>query len=432
LSILTALPFCATLLCLALLPLLAPRLWHVYEKHVLATFGGVGILALAFTMPVSHAAEQIGATLVHDYAPFITLLLALYTLSCGLKIRLHWEPTPWHNTLFLGAGALFASFIGTTGASILFIRPFLHMNENRAHKVHSVIFFIFLVSNIGGCLTPMGDPPLFLGYLKGVDFFWPLMTLWKPFFITMVAVLSLYYGLDLFFFKKESNKTLPSSGGFSIEGKQHGLYISILVLLIILTGKFGHSPLFDLWGHAVTVGYVVLQLGLVVLTYVSYKQNHDLHPLSFGPVKEVAYVFVVIFITMIPVNKMLEAGGQGPFSGLLSLTQTTQNPALLYFWLTGFFSAFLDNAPTYLIFFKLAGGNPETLMTKHAFILAAISLGSVFMGAMTYIGNAPNFMVRTLAKEYGVAMPTFLGYMGWSILILLPVFLGMSFFFFKH
>jgi Na+/H+ antiporter NhaD/arsenite permease-like protein len=427
-SFFMAMPFCATLLCLAFMPLLAPRIWHIYEKYILAGLGAWGVLTLMVTTNIYEGTKQIGAVLVHDYVPFITLLLALYTLSCGLKIRLHWAPTPVRNTFFLGAGALFSSLIGTTGASILLIRPFLHMNEHRTYKVHSVVFFIFLISNVGGCLTPMGDPPLFLGYLKGVDFFWPLQALWKPYLITLLCLLCLYCVLDYVFFRKEKKFFQPHADGFLLEGKRHGLYIFLLVLLVIVAGKFGRSSVCDLWGHNITVGYVVLQLGLAILTYISYGQTRALRHISFGPVKEVAYVFIVIFITMIPVNKMLEAGGQGPFSGLFNWIQTAQNPPFLYFWLTGAFSAFLDNAPTYLIFFKLAGGDATTLMTTHAPILIAISLGSVFMGAMTYIGNAPNFMVRTLAKEHGVVMPGFLGYMLWSVIILLPIFMVISWF----
>lgn len=425
--LLSSLPFIATLLSLALLPLLAPRLWHLYEKHIMALLAFAGGAVLLATESTQNATQSCITVFVHDYIPFISLLVALYTLSCGLKLRLHWKPTPFHNMVFLGMGSLVSSIVGTTGASILLIAPFLHMNERRTHKIHSVIFFIFLISNIGGCLTPMGDPPLFLGYLKGVHFFWPLQVLWQPFLATWACLLIIYYGLDWFFFKKETAPVTSQGDRFFVEGKRHGIYLLLLVALIIFTGAYGQKPITQVGRHPLTEGYIWLQLGLWSLTLLSFWQTHQKNKisktkLSFAPVKEVAIVFFVIFLTMIPVNTILENHADSPVHQIMeNLEDTISHPPLLYFWLTGTFSAFLDNAPTYLIFFKIAGDDANYLMTEQSGILGAISLGAVFMGAITYIGNAPNFMVRTLAKQHGVPMPTFLGYMAWSVGILIPL-----------
>ena len=277
---------------------------------------------------------------------------------------------------------------------------------------------------------------MFLGYLNGVEFFWSLQFLWQPFFVVTALLLAFYFLLDGYLYKRDFLIPLvhPEKNGTVFQGKINLLLLAILILLVVGSGTclrwFPDLPIITLGEQHLRIPELVRDGGLCLLTlgavFLSKHRSTDpKHTFSWSPVYEVVRIFAAIFTAIIPLNLMLEAGFEGPLSSLLQLTEVSY-PALVYFWLTGLFSAFLDNAPTYLIFFKMAGGDAVTLMTTQAKVLMAISLGSVFMGAMTYIGNAPNFMVRSIAKQSGVSMPGFLGYMGWSLVILLPLFLGVS------
>lgn len=424
-----ALPFCGTLLSLSLLPLLAPALWHRFENYILGFWGTLSVVFIMSSSPFNKASHILFETIWGEYIPFVTLIFALFTITGGVHIDLHSRSTPLKNVCLLAVASLTASFVGTTGASILFIRPLLHFNKGRTHIIHTAVFFIFIVSNIAGCLTPLGDPPLFLGYLMKVPFFWPLVHLWKPFLFVFSALLFIYWCIDSYFFKREPVHASDVPFKIHVEGKRNFLFLLLVIATVMTTPNLAATQIGNIFGVKITLPdclSIVLLLSIGLLSYWLTPHNiHKKQHFNFNPISEITRVFLCIFITLAPVSQMLAAGKNGPFAPLLSL-MATSNPAPYYFWLTGIFSSFLDNAPTYLVFFELAGGNVAQLTTTQAPILIAISLGAVFMGALTYIGNAPNFMVRSIAKQHGINMPSFLGYMGWSLLILLPLFLIMS------
>lgn len=424
-----ALPFCGTLLSLSLLPLLAPAMWHRFENYILSFWGVLSIAFILSSTPTSKALHIFFETIWGEYIPFVTLIFALFTITGGVHIDLHSRGTPFKNVCLLAVASFMASFVGTTGASILFIRPLLHFNKGRTYTVHTAVFFIFIVSNVAGSLTPLGDPPLFLGYLMKVPFFWPLIHLWKPFLFVFSALLFIYWCIDSYFFKREPKYANDVPFKMQIEGKRNFFFLLLVIATVMTTPNLPTTQLANIFGVKITSSdciSILLLLGIGLLSYrVTPHSIHKKQHFNFHPISEIVRVFLCIFITLAPVSQMLAAGKNGPFSPILNL-MATANPAPYYFWLTGIFSAFLDNAPTYLVFFELAGGNVTQLTTTQAPILIAISLGAVFMGALTYIGNAPNFMVRSIAKQHGVNMPSFLGYMGWSLLILLPLFLIVS------
>jgi Na+/H+ antiporter NhaD/arsenite permease-like protein len=431
------LPFISVLVLMTLAPYAFPRLWHRYESIMLTSLGVLTIVGLLLTIGKQSTVHELIHLSIQDYLPFVILLSSLYIVTSGFQMNLNIRPTPLNNTLFLGGGAILSSVIGTTGASMVLLRPFMDINQKRTSQTHSIIFFIFLISNIGGCLTPIGDPPLFLGYLNGVDFFWTLRSLIKPFMVTSGILLVVYYTLDFYIYKKETNtilNTLENRTIFTLKGKINLLLVIILILFVVAPGllqrHYSQLPTIIIDGHTFSWVQILCNIGLLLTALCSYlltprKIRHHQH-FSWKPILEVARVFAIIFVTIIPLSLMLKAGAHGPLNSVFNITQQSSSPAFIYFWLTGIFSAFLDNAPTYLLFFQMAGGDADTLMTSNSLILMAISLASVFMGAMTYIGNAPNFMVRTLAKQRGIAMPGFLGYMLWSTALLLPLFLGVS------
>ena len=330
--------------------------------------------------------------------------------------------------------------MGTTGASMLLIRPLIRANDNRQHAVHVVIFFIFIVSNAGGSLTPLGDPPLFLGFLKGVEFFWTLKHLLPETLFLIGSLLALFYVIDTWHYRREGvlpADPTPDDPRLGIDGGINLLPLLAVVGLVLMSGTWKPGIAFDVFGTLVGLEQVVRDVGLIGVTLVSLaitpKAVREANQFSWLPMKEVAKLFAGIFLTMIPVLAMLKAGEAGAFAAVTrAVTAADGQPVpWAYFWLSGLLSSFLDNAPTYLVFFNLAGGDPQALMTTLAPTLAAISAGSVFMGANTYIGNAPNFMVKSIAEERGVRMPSFFGYMAWSCTILLPLFAVMTFIWFK-
>jgi len=431
-SLQMGIPFLGVLLSISLLPLWVPKLWHRSENWILLGWGVLSLVLMAQIKGIEGTSFSVVEIIFHEYLPFIILLTVLYIISGGLHIRLKTVASPLTNTGFLLIGALIASIVGTTGAAMLLIRPFIRMNHHRHYQSHNIIFFIFAVANIGGCLTPLGDPPLFLGYLNGVDFFWTLKHLFMPFLVTIIPLLGIYMVIDWTLEKREkATKKIISQpdATFLLEGKINLVLLLGVLLVVIGTNIPENLSAYCVFGCDVSSNQLLRDIGLIVLAVISFvitpKIVHQHHHFSWAPISEVARVFAAIFITMIPVNMMLLAGDKGPFAPILAFTGQ-HHPSFVYFWLTGIFSAFLDNAPTYLIFFKMAGGKADILMGPMFKILMAISLGSVFMGAMTYIGNAPNFMVRAIAKQSGVPMPSFLGYMVWSVVILVPIFLGVS------
>ncbi len=427
----TGIPFLGVLASIALFPILAPGVWHRFEIIFLSGWTFTSIYMLWHLIGASDLASTLFGVALHEYFPFIILLTTLYVIGSGFYIRLNLKATPLLNVAFLFIGSLLASLIGTTGAAMLLLRPFISMNRYRHYRSHGIIFFIFVIANIGGCLTPLGDPPLFLGYLNGIDFFWPFKNLALPFAVTVCLLLVVYYVIDSWFLKKEGVEVVQEHQlrDFSLDGKSNIVLLAGVLFVLIGSSFIDCFPVYSVQGQSVSLCHILRDLIILGLAFISYwttpsSVHHHQH-FSWRPIVEVGRVFAAIFITMIPLSMMLKAGEAGPFGGLLGFTNAAHQP-FIYFWLTGIFSSFLDNAPTYLIFFKMAGGNPEALMTTHSKILTAISLGAVFMGAMTYIGNAPNFMIRSIAKQSGIVMPSFFGYMGWSCCILFPLFLGVT------
>lgn len=436
-----ALPFAGMLLSIALGPILFPHFWeHNYGKF--AAFWAVLVLVpLVLLRGFDPALGALIHTAALEYIPFIILLFALFTIAGGILIMGNLDGTPATNTILLAIGTLMASFVGTTGASIIMIRPVLRANDDRRFNVHVVVFFIFLVSNIGGSLTPLGDPPLFLGFLRGVDFFWTTTHLLPETALAVAILLALFYALDTYFFRKEENypplKDPTPDRAIKLYGKVNFVLLGGVIAAILMSASWKPGVVFDIHGVKVELQNVVRDVVLLGLAGLSLmltpKHVRAGNEFTWGPIKEVAKLFAGIFVCIIPVLAMLQAGRNGAFSGLVALVSNPDgsNNTVAYFWLTGILSSFLDNAPTYLVFFELAGGDPRTLMTTGALTLAAISAGAVFMGANTYIGNAPNFMVYAIAKDRKVKMPSFFGYMLWSGAILIPLFLLQTVVFFR-
>jgi len=434
------LPFAGLLLSIAFMPLLAGPVWHHH-------FGGITAgWALAFLVPfaITFGASVMGANFVHaliaEYIPFIVLLTALFTAAGGIYMRGNLHGSPALKTGILALGAVLASLMGTTGASMLLIRPLIRANDNRKSVVHVVVFFIFIVSNAGGSLTPLGDPPLFLGFLKGIEFFWTAKWIFPETLFLVGSLLAIFCMLDSRYYRREGvtrADPTPDDPRVGLDGAINFVPLGLVVALVLMSGLWKPGISFDVLGTEVGLPQIVRDVSLVGVILLSLaitpKGVREANQFSWAPMAEVAKLFAGIFLTMIPVLAMLRAGEAGAFAGVVrAVTSPEAQPVTwAYFWFSGALSSFLDNAPTYLVFFNLAGGDPQVLMTTFAPTLAAISAGSVFMGANTYIGNAPNFMVKAIAEDRGVRMPSFFGYMAWSGAILLPLFVVMTFIWFR-
>lgn len=433
LNLLWGLPFAMILLSIALGPLFFSHIWHHHFGKITAFWTLLFLVPFSFTFGMDAGIHTVAHALVEEYIPFILLLLALYTISGGILVAGDLHGTPKLNTGLLATGTVLASIMGTTGAAMLLIRPLLKANHHRKHRVHIVVFFIFLVANIGGGLTPLGDPPLFLGFLKGVDFMWTVKHMFAPVFISSVILLAVFYIIDSRFFKQEqtqSAQVFEKKEQVKIFGKWNFLLLAGVVASVLMSGLWKpEHPGFEILGSHYPLQNLVRDLIMIALTAVSMaitpKQVRAGNEFNFDPIAEVGKLFLGIFITIFPVLTILKAGEAGALGAVVSLVHDAQgNPInTMYFWMSGILSAFLDNAPTYLVFFNMAGGDTQALMSGPLFhSLLAVSMGSVFMGALTYIGNAPNFMVKAIAEQRGVEMPTFFGYMMWSVGVLVPLF----------
>ena len=449
----TAIPFAGILLSIALGPLVAPHFWHRHFPKVSAFW------ALAFAIPFliwnpTEAMQEIIHIYLVDYFPFIILLWGLFTISGGIYVGGAIRGKPVVNLVLLLIGTFLASLIGTTGAAMVLIRPLLRANDWRRNKIHLIIFFIFLVANIGGSLTPLGDPPLFLGFLHGVPFFWVTTGLLNEMLLTVAILLAVFFVVDTLAYRKEADRAPaadPNEGGIRIEGLHNLLFLGGVMGAVIMSGslKLPEVTVFAAGTHPVIVplqnwlkDVIIILMGILSLRTTA-KVLREKNGFSWFPIQEVAYLFAGIFMTIIPALAILKAGSAGALAGL---TEAVHGP-VRYFWATGILSSFLDNAPTYLTFFNAALGDmgvgedmvpamlgyaDETLRNP-TFIadLTAISAGAVFMGAMTYIGNAPNFMVKAIAEEAGIPMPSFFGYLvKWSVPVLIPVFVIVTLVFF--
>lgn len=440
LSVLWGVPFAGLLLSIALMPLLLPLFWHHHFGKVSAAWGLAFLVPFAITFGPAAAGVAVAHAALAEYIPFIILLTALFTVAGGIFVRGNLHGSPALNTGLLAIGAVLASFMGTTGASMLLIRPLIRANDNRKHQAHVVVFFIFIVSNAGGALTPLGDPPLFLGFLKGVDFFWTVTHLWSHTLFLVGVLLVMFYAIDWWYYhRREEMRPVdptPDTQRLGFDGAVNFALLGVVVFLVLLSGLWKSSVVFNIAGTDVGLPGIVRDVGLIIVTLVSLRitpaSAHESNQFGWGPMQEVAKLFAAIFLTIIPVIVMLKAGVNGPFGAVVKAVTNADgspNPAM-YFWATGALSSFLDNAPTYLVFFNTAGGDPQVLMNALAPTLVAISAGAVFMGANTYIGNAPNLMVKAIAEERGVKMPSFFGYMAWSFGILVPLFALMTWFWF--
>lgn len=392
------LPFAVLLVSIAITPLIAPHFWEKNRNKFILTF-------LISLPPLGGLLMVVPHELAHsmiEYLQFLTLMGSLFVVSGGISLTGDLKGTPLVNSAFLLVGAVLANIAGTTGASMLLIRPFLKTNSERHHVVHHVPFFIFIVSNIGGLLTPIGDPPLFLGYLRGVPFFWTFRLF--PFWLLCIGFLiAVFYLLDRRAYRRETNPDLNRDKTqikpLRIDGRRN-----LLLLAGILYGVFLPTP----WREIVMVHMALISL------WVTPKHVHQHNHFSWHPIQEIAILFAGIFITMVPALILLNQ--HGPEYGITDSWH--------FFWMTGGLSGFLDNAPTYLTFFSMARGlglpNEVAGMPHH--LLEAISLGSVLMGANTYIGNGPNFMVKSIADERGTQTPSFFGYIGWAVACLFPLY----------
>jgi len=420
-SIFLSIPFVLMLACIAIVPLKWEHWWESnWNKLIIALVLGIpiGIFFIFFdTHTFQHTLEE--------YIAFIIYVGSLFAISGGILLRGDLKCSPQVNLCMIGIGTVLASFIGTPGASMLLIRPLLRINAARKSIKHVVIFFIFLVSNIGGCLTPLGDPPLFLGYLNGVPFTWTF-SLWPQWLFTNGILLTIFYIFDRKKFREEESAASPSGTTPRQPLRLVGLINFAWILGIIMSVAFVQKP----FNHMYILGYrEVIMLTMVVLSLVTTTKGlRKENEFTYHPVIEVAFLFVGIFLTMMPALVYLKTHGS-------AFAEKGLNEPWMIFWFTGILSSFLDNAPTYLTFFSLAQGMhlagqvvANTGVT--AVMLKAISLGAVFMGANTYIGNGPNFLVKAIADESGTKMPSFLGYMVWSGLILIPTFIIVTIFVF--
>ena len=439
LPIWSTIPFAGILLSIAFFPLLAARWWHHHFPKVSAFW------ALLFAIPFvtafrGVAIHEILHVYLTEYIPFIILLWSLFSIAGGIHVGGTLSGSPRSNTVLLLIGTAIASWVGTTGASMILIRPVLRANAWRRQKVHTIVFFIFLVSNIGGALTPLGDPPLCLGFLQGVPFFWTLSLLPETLFLA-VPLLAAYFVFDVLMYRREDKTKRPTeSEPIKISGAFNLLLLGGVVGSVLMSGVWEAGEV-NVLGIHIAIENIARDLLLVGLGFLSLRltsdQIHNANEFSWFPIKEVAILFAGIFMTIIPAISILKAGESGSLAPLIAMIES---PAQ-YFWITGSLSSLLDNAPSYLTFFNSLLGKffagvptPEAvgrLVNEQAVYLQAISLGAVFWGAMTYIGNAPNFMVKSIAEEAGVKMPSFFGYLiKYANPFLIPLFLLVDLIFF--
>jgi Na+/H+ antiporter NhaD/arsenite permease-like protein len=415
-------PFILMLLSMAILPMAVPAWWNSNRnKFVVSAIASIPVLVLVFWF---HQLQRLRIEMM-DYVSFIILLGALFIISGGIHIRGAWAGTPLVNTMFLAVGAVLANLIGTTGASMLLIRPFMRANHKRQRRAHLIVFFIFVVSNIGGLLTPLGDPPLFLGYLGGVPFDWTLK-LYRQWAFAVGAILIVFNLVDQYVFNREDVKT---SGDLIEEVQSHRrLHIDGGMNFIYLLGVMAASPLSEHFHLGKGIQGSIMMAMALLSWFRTPREIHKANHFHFDPIVEVAALFLGIFVTMIPALEILECKAH-----VWNFQQPWQ-----FFWMAGGLSSVLDNAPTYLTFVALAQGTVGVSSLSELIhsglgdrLLQAISCGAVFMGANTYIGNGPNLMVRSIAESAGIKMPSFFGYMVYSISILIPLFIAITLIFFR-
>lgn len=432
-------PFAGLLLCIAVFPLVKEAWWEKNRPYAVIFWSLLFIIPFAVMFGAGEALETVLECIINDYLTFIVLLFGLFCVAGNITMEGDLAGSPRVNVLLLAVGTLLSSVIGTTGSSMLMVRPIIKMNSWRKRRSHIMVFFIFLVSNIGGCLTPIGDPPLLMGFSRGVPFFWSLH-LFPVLVVNMIVILTIFYWMDRRNYRKDiADGLMPDISGpgnkiIRFEGLHNLIFIVMIIAAVILSGVLPDMAMFQnaagevlgihIFGEVtLTIPSLIEVCIILVAALLSFKttnpeirkKNH----FTWGAIQEVAVLFIGIFITMQPALMILKVMGPN-----LGITKPFQ-----MFWITGALSSFLDNTPTYLVFLTTAGsmnfaqGIATTLGIIPQKMLLAISCGAVFMGANTYIGNAPNFMVKSISDENGIRMPSFFGYLFWSIRILIPVFL---------
>ncbi len=432
-----ALPFVGILATIAAGPLLFPKIWHNHYGKLAFVWGTLTFAPLAALYDLPTALAALVHVALAEYLSFIVLLFALYVVAGGILVTGNLRGTPLINGAILAFGTLIASVVGTTGAAMILVRPLIRANAARVHNAHVVVFFILLVANIGGALSPIGDPPLFVGFLRGVDFFWTTGHLWFETAVAAGCLLLAFLVLDVWFYRKDRLiTTVGEEAGpmrLRVSGSINLALIAGIVAVILGAAAWKPHVWIDVYGTMLELQNVARDIALILIAILSLvltpNEHREENDFTYDPIKEVAILFAGIFVCVVPVLAMLQAGKDGAFAWLLAAVTARDGVPndIAYFWLTGLLSAILDNAPTYLVFFELAGGDARELMGALAPTLKAISMAAVFMGALTYIGNAPNLMVYAIAVERGVKMPSFFGYMLWSGALLLPVLALLTF-----
>ena len=439
LSLWWLIPFAGLFFSIAITPMIAPRFWHDHYGKLAAFWGFAKIISMLVAIGFKTTFYEVLDVYLLEYFPFIILLFSLFTISGGVSVKGYLKGTPEFNVLILFIGTTLASIIGTTGAAMLLIRPLLRANEWRQKKVHIVVFFIFLVANIGGSLTPLGDPPLFMGFLEGVHFFWTTTRLFWPMIFVAIILLCLYYLSDRYLFYKQESRPPDDNitrEPLNIEGGFNLLLLVGVLGLVLFSGVVRIGDVVVYHVH-LRIANIIRDTGMLLLTGVSWfftpEQSRIANGFGWAPILEVGKLFAAIFITILAPIAMIQAGNEGEatlrFIREFVFTSNGQPINTMFFWVTGMFSTFLDKTPTYLVFFNAAGGDAQILMHEFSETLKAISMGAVFFGSLTYIGNASNLMVRSIAESSDVDMPSFVGYMLWSFSILIPIFIVVTWLF---
>jgi Na+/H+ antiporter NhaD/arsenite permease-like protein len=426
-----SLPFIGLLLSIAVGPILVPRIWSRHYGKIAAAWSALTVLAIAVVFGPATGLDAFMRAMLLDYMSFIALLFSLYVVAGGILVTGNLHGTPAGNTGMLLLGTALASLVGTTGAAMIMVRPLVQANLHRRRNAHVLIFAIFLLANVGGALTPVGNPPLFVGFLRGVDFPWPAQHLLGAVSLIVAMVLAIFAATDFYYYRQEKNDVASRHKAEPTVVRVRGLIniylLGGLIAAILVSAIWKPDIVISIRGVGLELQNLLRDAAIVAIAIASLKltpaEHREANGFSWEPIREVAKLFAGIFVCIIPMLAMLNAGPRGAFAWVAALTSNGDiSNNLAYFWLSGLLSSFLDNAPTYLMFFELAGGDAHALMGPLAGTLAAISLGASCMGAMTYIGNAPNLMIYAIGVERGIAMPSFFAFMAWSCIVLLPVF----------
>ena len=429
-SVLWAIPFLGIIFSMSFVPLIAPKFWHKYSDATPFFWTALYLVGVCCVFGLRQTVIATVEPIASDYISFVVQIATLYIISGGIYMNFPRGQGPIFNVTLLFIGSVLAGWIGTTGAATLLIRPFLRANAKRKHKTHLMVFFIFLIANIGGAATPLGDPPLFIGFLNGIDFFWFIKHLYPVLFGTIFALCTIFFIVDLILFKKDTGNYFVKRDDaiFEIKGYRN-LFFLIVVLFTVILCNFDGG--FYIGGEFFHYSSLLRNFILIAVSFISIKTTpkiiREQNDFSYAPIIEIATLFVGIFITVTPIIHILHKGTEGSLAFIFnSITDNGEFILSRCFWISGLLSSILDNAPTFLIIFHLASGDAQVLMNAKASLLMSFSISTVFMGALTYIGNAPNLMVRSISQSFGVKVPSFLGYMVWSVGILIPLFFIIS------